>query len=391
MLKTNILIFSVILSFVIFFLLSCRVESEQEGSFCIKESSNFYKENFMSKDGRIMDPDRNNITTSEGQSYMLLRCIIVGDKKTFDLVYKWTKNNLQREDKLFAWLWGKNPSGQYKTLDYNTASDADVDIALALLLAYEKWKKSYYLEEASPIINSIWNNETKKIGDYLILMPGGEQAHSQKIEINPSYFMPNAYRYFQKYDELHDWNCLIDSSYYYLGEVMSKTITGLPPNWFLIEGVKDNIQDNNQIFEQSNGQNNGQIVLEDSERSDFSYDAIRVFARIYFDYVNNGEQRALPILEKSKFFIEQWNSDKNFYVNYQANGKLRNKDKPVGEISILIPVISLYDKKTAMEMYKKEVEPFLQNEQYWKEKRDYYDKNLSWYGCYMYNNVDKYK
>lgn len=391
MLKTNILIFSVILSFVIFFLLSCRVESEQEGSFCIKESSNFYKENFMSKDGRIMDPDRNNITTSEGQSYMLLRCIIVGDKKTFDLVYKWTKNNLQREDKLFAWLWGKNPSGQYKTLDYNTASDADVDIALALLLAYEKWKKSYYLEEASPIINSIWNNETKRIGDYLILMPGGEQAHSQKIEINPSYFMPNAYRYFQKYDELHDWNCLIDSSYYYLGEVMSKTITGLPSNWFLIEGVKDNIQDNNQIFEQSNGQNNGQIVLEDSERSDFSYDAIRVFARIYFDYVNNGEQRALPILEKSKFFIEQWNSDKNFYVNYQANGKLRNKDKPVGEISILIPVISLYDKKTAMEMYKKEVEPFLQNEQYWKEKRDYYDKNLSWYGCYMYNNVDKYK
>lgn len=39
-------------------------------------------------------------------------------------------------------------------------------------------------------------------------------------------------------------------------ESSAKTKTGLPPNWFLIEDRK--------------------IVFEDNERSDFSYDAIRV-------------------------------------------------------------------------------------------------------------------
>ena len=182
------------------------------------------------------------------------------DKKTFDLVYKWTKENLQRNDKLFAWLWGKDPNGEYKILDENSASDADIDIALALLLAYEKWEgengkkvgqwKCQYLQESIPIINSIWGKETKKIGRYLVLMPGVDQNLSDKIEVNPSYFSPYAFRYFQKYDDLHDWELLIDSSYYYLDKAIFATRTGLPPNWFLIK--------------------NGQIVLENSDRSDFS-------------------------------------------------------------------------------------------------------------------------
>lgn len=384
MLKTNILIFSIISIFAVLFIFSCRVDSSQESDFCLKKSYHLYKKNFMSMDGRIMDPDRDNITTSEGQSYMLLRCIVMGDKKTFDLVYKWTKNNLQREDRLFAWLWGKNQSGEYKILDDNTASDADADIALALILAYEKWGNSHYLEDAKPIINSIWNNETKRVGDYLILMPGVKQALSEKIEVNPSYFTPNAYRYFQKYDELHDWNCMIDSSYYYLGAAMSKTSTGLPPNWFLIKQIQNGVQDNEEGVVQNDRQKRGQIILEKSERSDFSYDAVRVFARVYFDYVRNGEERALPILEKSNFFIDQWKKDKTFYVNYQANGHLRNKDKFVGAMSILIPVISMYDPKIASEMYEKEAGPSLRNKQYWEGKQDYYGKNLAWYGCYMY-------
>lgn len=368
-----IFILTIILAaFIIAFTLSFKADGELEYDFCLKQSYDFYKANFISKDGRVIDPDRGNITTSEGQSYMLLRSLVLDDKTTFDLLYKWTKNNLQRKDKLFSWLWGRSAEGKYEILDYNSASDADVDIAWALLLAYEEWGKSKYLEEAIPIINSIWNNETKRIGDQLVLMPGVVQTNTEKIEINPSYFSPYQFRYFQKYDELHDWNCLIDSSYYYLTAVMDKTETHLPPNWFLIE--------------------DGQIVFEDSPRSDFSYDAIRVFTRVYLDYLITGDKRALSILDKSQFFIDQWKKSKTFYVNYKTNGELRDKDKFIGSIAVLIPVISMYDPEIAAQMYKSEAEPYFRDKKYWESKHDYYGKNLLWFGCYLYNkDSNEYK
>jgi len=376
MLKINIVLFSAILLCVFIYASYFRADGNQEYNFGLKKSYEHYKKEFMSKDGRIMDPARNYITTSEGQSYIMLRSVVSGDRKTFDLSYKWAKNNLQRSDKLFAWLWGKNKDGEYKILDNNTASDADVDIAFSLLLAYEKWGNYNYLKEALPIIISIWNNETKRVGNFLILMPGVNQAQSDKIEVNPSYFSPYAFRFFQKYDEIHDWDFLIDSSYYYLGKVVETTQTGLPPNWFLIKEI--------------NGRE--QIVLEDSPRSDFSYDAIRVFLRVYLDYIRTGEQRALPILAKTQIFINEWEKTGNLYVNYKANGELSDKNKFLGSIAVLIPVINMYNADIAASIYKKEIEPHLKDGKYWDSNKDYYSKNLLWFGCYLYDkNSEEYK
>lgn len=335
--------------------------------YCLSAGYDFYKKHYMSYDGRIMDPQRDYVTTSEGQSYMLLRSLLLKDRKTFDLVKTWSDNNLRRPDKLYGWLWGKNSAGDYKILDDNAASDADVDIAYALLLAYEQWRDKKYLNEALLIINSIWEKETKQIGPYLVLMPGVNQVFSEKIEINPSYFSPVAFKLFQKYDKTHDWNKLIDSSYYYLGEVTSKTKTGLPPDWFLIDDA-------------------GNVVVEDSPRGDFSYDAIRVFPRIFLDYKRTGEQRALPILEKSKFFVEKWKESKKLYVNYKANGELKNEDRFIGSIALLVPVINMYDPKVAAEIYNTELSPYFREKGYWDNKQEYYGRNLLWFGCYLYDN-----
>jgi endo-1,4-beta-D-glucanase Y len=358
-------VISILIILTLVFISPKAVETSIKSDFCLVRTYGLYKKVFMSKDGRIIDAEKKNITTSEGQAYMLLRSIIIGDRKTFDLIYKWAKYNLQRKDSLFAWLWGENPTGHYKILDNNSATDADVDIAFALLLAFEKWGKFEYLEEARPIINSIWDKETRRVSKHLILMPGVMQNTSKKVEVNVSYFSPYAFRYFQKYDENHDWNQVIDSSYYYLKEASDKTQTKLPPDWFLIE--------------------NGQIVLEDSTRSDFSYDAIRVFTRIYLDYAATGEKRALPILEKSKFFIDKWKDDKTMYVHYQANGLLRDNNKFVGSIGMLVPIMGIFDKKTAAEIYTKEIEPYYRNKRNWLVREDYYGKNLLWFGCFFSN------
>ena len=349
---------------IIFFITSPPSRGED---FNFKDAYEFYKYYYMSKDGRIIDNSKKFITTSEGQSYMLMQSFLIDDKKTFDLVYDWSKNNLQRKDGLFSWLWGETSDGGWGILDKNSASDSDIDIAFALISAYEKWGERTYLTEAKRIINAIWTYETKEIGKYRVLMPGVAQTLSQDIEINPSYFSPYSFKLFQKYDTSHDWSKLVDSSYYYLEKVNSITSSGLPPDWFYIK--------------------NGKIVLKEG-RSDFSYDAVRVFLRVFLDYKLTGDKRALPILEKSKFFIKKWQPFSRLYTNYKPDGTLKDHDEFIGSIALLVPIIDLYDEKTAERIYNKNLKPYFKQKGYWNNTKEYYGQNLLWFGCYLYKNFD---
>lgn len=52
----------------------------------------------------------------------------------------------------------------------------------------------------------------------------------------------------------------------------------------------------------------------------------------------------------------------------------------------------MYDQKAATEIYKKKIEPYLINQEQWKVRKDYYDKNMLWYGCHFYfKNSNEYK
>ena len=43
-----------------------------------------YKEQFINQDGRVIDYSQGDITTSEGQSYAMLRAVWIDDKAAFD-------------------------------------------------------------------------------------------------------------------------------------------------------------------------------------------------------------------------------------------------------------------------------------------------------------------
>src|SRR5258708_37361668 len=79
---------------------------------------NYKRDNLETGTFRTLDKQRNYITTSEGQSYTMLRAVWQGDKQTFDKSWLWTKNNLQhkKDDALFAWLFGKQANGSYGIL-----------------------------------------------------------------------------------------------------------------------------------------------------------------------------------------------------------------------------------------------------------------------------------
>lgn len=76
--------------------------------------------------------------------------------------------------------------------------------------------------------------------------------------------------------------------------------------------------------------------------------------------------------------------NKTIYTNYKANGELRDMNKPIGSIAILVAVISLYDKNIANEIFSQEVASNFGRRGYWEEKTEYYGKSLLWFGEHMY-------
>ena len=337
-----------------------------EDKIILGNSWNFYKEKFLTVDGRIVDYKQNSITTSEGQAYAMRRALMMEDKETFDKVYIWTQENLKRdEDNLFGWKWGED-RGEYKLLDKNPASDADVEIAAVLISASKIWHNRSYLDDAKKILNDIWEKETVEINGSRILVSGIAQKEDEKnIEINPSYFMPDSFRIFAKVDRNHDWKKLVDSSYKLVDYCIENIDSGLPPDWFYMDAAT------------------GKISFKEG-RSDFSYDAIRVFYRFYLDYRINREKRAENLLSKANLFINKWKKDKKIYTEYLQNGQPKSDNEAVGCVAILVPVIKLYNKDVAKEIYRNRVDNLYNKDGYWYDPLDYYAQNLAWFGSWLY-------
>jgi endo-1,4-beta-D-glucanase Y len=163
-----------------------------------------YRQQFISPDGRVVIPERGGGTISEAQAYALLRAVWAGDDATFGRVYAWTYQNLARPDHLLSWHWGRRNDGAWGVLDANTASDGDLDYALALVLAARRgWRappgQPDYLAEARQVAASILTQEVAALPDgTLILTPGNWHEAGPPYLLNPSYFSPAAYRLFRR-------------------------------------------------------------------------------------------------------------------------------------------------------------------------------------------------
>ena len=94
----------------------------------------------------------------------------------FDRVLAWTQANLAGSDlgtNLPAWLWGKDKDGQWKTLDPNSASDADVWMAYTLIEAGRLWNNPAYTRTGRSMLPLIAKNEVTSLPDFgPILIPG---------------------------------------------------------------------------------------------------------------------------------------------------------------------------------------------------------------------------
>lgn len=332
----------------------------------------YYVENNITHDGRVLDKST-NITTSEGQSYAMLRAVLIDDQYHFDKTWQFTKENLIRDDGLISWLWeyGETPTkfvrghtsvGEIR--DPNNAVDADLDIALALLVASEQWDNEQYRTDSINIINAIKNNNIVYQNDKYYLAHAAGDINEYRILMNPSYFSPAHYRMFYQVTGDSFWEELANDTYIILDEIMDKE-TGLVPDWIVYDIPK-------QKYASATEQ-------KEDLSTNFSYDAIRVNFRIGLDYYLYENEKAYDYLSKINSFYKQQLEDYNYIDStYKIDGTKLSFIETPSSNALVIFNFYIIDKEESNNFIS-DVLGKTQTLDDWKSNNAYYDQNWLWF------------
>lgn len=339
-----------------------------------------YRQQFIQGDGRVIDPQAGGVTTSEGQSYALLRSVWVDDREVFDRVLNWTQNNLQTQpnSKLFSYKWGKAEDNSWRVLDEASASDADSDIALALIFAARRWNERKYQSLALEILASIWDKDVVRVQGRPYLTPGEWATHQTRPALNPSYLSPYAMRIFAKLDPAHTWLDLVDTSYEVIRGCSDTVLDGinpakLPANWCGIDRQSGKL-----------------TVAQDypTLNINYGYDAFRTMWRVALDYKWFGEKRALDYLSWSDTLRLNWKQTGWLAAEYAYDGNIvqNGEDLAVygGDLANFLltePALAdaLVDSKF-LSAYKRGGDA----KAGWGNLQNYYTQNWAWFGLALY-------
>lgn len=362
---------------------------QNENQQLLEQSWLIYKQRFIQADGRVIDREAGDRSTSEGQAYALLRAVLSDDPKTFALILNWAENNLHRKggtstiltngkhsDNLWVWKWGKDDKGAWGVLDANFASDADIDAITALIFAARRWQRPEYLQLAKTKLKDLWNLSTieGKNGDRYLL-PGPLEAFQKQpavIQLNPSYLAPYAFRLFAQVDPTHNWLSLVDSSYYVLTNSPQISSVNLPSDWVLF-----NIQSNQfQALPDSS-----------STSSLYGFDAYRVWWRLALDAAWFKEPRALQILQKQLAYLQQqWRSQQKIPAQINLKGEAFVNYEATSQYAMLYPAFQLIEPEIAQAILQSKLLPSYRNG-IWDNDSAYYVQNLAWLGLMSPSSV----
>lgn len=344
----------------------------------LKQSWSSYRQRFIQADGRVIDWEANERSTSEGQAYAMLRAVMLGDRDAFDRVLTWSENNLQRQrdgkqtDSLWAWKWGKDEQGNWSIIDPNFASDADIDAITALILASRRWQHRPYLELAQTKLRDLWNLST--VTDFRLgsqqrryLLPGPVEAFQKQetIQLNPSYFAPASFRLFAQVDPSRNWMSLVDSSYQVLQQASSLSTTGLPNDWILFDLTTSTPK---------------QLLTPTPGTSEYGFDAYRVWWRLALDADWFDEPLARSLLQKYLKPIQQlWLSNQAVPARIDLQGKPLVTYEATSQYGMLYHAFRLINPTLANQIRQKKLNPKYQNG-FWDNNSAYYTQNLVWFG-----------
>ncbi|HEX8694918.1 MAG TPA: glycosyl hydrolase family 8 [Longimicrobium sp.] len=169
-------------------------------------------------------------TVSEGIGYGMLLAAYLGDKYAFDQLWGYARSHFNARG-LMKW---KISSGNVAEYD-DAATDADEDMALALVAADRKW--GGYGSAAQALLDSIAKYEVES-GTY-VLKPGDQRYWGGSEITNPSYFAPAFYKVFRAYSGDAVWDPVTTKVYEMVSNLNTRSgvSTGLLPDWMKADGT----------------------------------------------------------------------------------------------------------------------------------------------------------
>lgn len=342
-----------------------------------------YKRNFI-VEGRVVRPKNRRDTVSEGQAYAMLRAVWMDDKVAFDECYRWTEEHLSRQEKrgdhLLAWRYGLGPDGRARVLDWCAASDADLDYALALLLASKRWPGGSppdipdYRQKALNVAADILDKEVSKLQDgELVLSPwpcDEVQLREPGMLVNPSYFSPAHYRAFYRETGIDDWKKLIDDTYDQVDRLLQRLGNhkgaGLVPDWCLVDSE-------------------GKFWPSKERGTACSWDAFRLWWRLALDWRAYGEKRARRLTEKYlvPFLRREMRANNgSVYVEYDYSGEVIKPYTSPAVIGVYAWVVEGLD-QAMCNFLKDNLDNYFLAEggvAFYGNQVDYYVNSWAWYG-----------
>ncbi|WP_237154448.1 glycosyl hydrolase family 8 [Oryzibacter oryziterrae] len=188
---------------------------------------------FVDASGRVIDNGNHGISHSEGQGYGLLLAVMADDRPTFERLLHWTLANLGvRDDALFAWSY--DPAAAKPVADLNDATDGDILIAWALVLAGDRWSEPDYRKTAALIARAVADKATASSPYGRLLLPGvtGFSAAERKDGpvVNLSYWVYPALPALATVAPEYDWQAIAASGLA-VGRAAHFGTAGLPTDW----------------------------------------------------------------------------------------------------------------------------------------------------------------
>jgi endo-1,4-beta-D-glucanase Y len=317
-----------------------------------------YKQNYLLTDGRVVDRRLNRVT-SESQAYGLLRAVWMADAEAFAKIFAWTETHLRRPDGLYGWLW--QPVRQGRMVDANTATDADQDIALALILAAKSFDQPAYLQRAALLVKAIRQHTGIAVGEGWFIS-AGNWARSGRI-INLSYFSPAAYPYFERLDPQGGWDDLRQLGYRLVARTLARTDTSLIPDFCRVTPQGDI-----------------RLLPAEAHHSNlFSFDAIRLYWRVALACRLHGAPLDCEADLGARTLLTVFRRDGKFYQAYSVEGYPRSQRSSVSFYGALLPLFETREPATAAMLRKGPLSPAKILEIAGRVDR-YYDLNWIWFG-----------
>ena len=169
---------------------------------------------YQASNGWVLAPEGTCSTVSEAIAYGMLITVYMDDEEVFKKLYNTWSSNAAGANGGMNWRIGCSGGT-------GSASDADFDAALALVMASKQWNNSSYLDAGKSLISWIATNDIS--GNKI--KPGNQWNDA----FNPSYATTANFQLFQDVAG-GSWSSVISQAYTDLNACQDNT-TGLVPDW----------------------------------------------------------------------------------------------------------------------------------------------------------------